>query len=83
MGRPQHQKRLASVLAKTLKDLEARAETDPNDTAFIQLKSQLVQRIIQLEADSTRARALIHLVDEPKTAAEDSAEPDSKSQSIA
>lgn len=64
-SRPTQQKRLARVLSKTLKDLEAKAETDPNDPAFIQLKSHLVQRIIQLETDSTRARAVIHLVEEP------------------
>ena len=60
MGRPQQQKRLAAVLAKTLKDLEAKADTDPSDPAFVQLKSQIIQRIIQLQADSTRARSVIH-----------------------
>ena len=66
-SRPSQQKRLAAVLGKTLRELEAKAETDPDDPAFIQLKSHLVQRIIQLEADSTRARASIHLVDSPES----------------
>ena len=71
-SRPSQQKRLAAVLSKTLKDLEAREETDPNDTAFIQLKSHLVQRIIQLEVDSTRARATIHIVEQPDSGTEPS-----------
>lgn len=65
MGRPQQQKRLAAVLRKTLKDLEAKTDTDPLDPAFIALKSHLVQRIIELEADRARARAVIQLVDMP------------------
>lgn len=66
-SRPSQQKRLAAVLGKTLKELESKSETDPNDPAFIQLKSQVVQRIIQLEVDSTRACASIHLVEAPET----------------
>ncbi len=82
-SRPQQQKRLAAVLRKTLNDLEAKTDTDSSDPAFIQLKSQLVQRIILLEADSTRARAIIHLVDAPESAGEDLDSADPKAESIA
>ena len=73
MGRPQQQKRLAAVLRKTLKDLEAKTDTDPLDPAFIALKSHLIQRIIELEADRARGRAVIHLVDVPSEEPEDPA----------
>ena len=66
-SRPSQQKRLAAVLGKTLKELEAKEGTDPNDPAFVQLKSHLVQRIIQLETDAARARATIHIVDAPES----------------
>ena len=83
MARPQQQKRLAAVLRKTLKDVEAKSETDASDPAFIQLKSQLLQRIIQLDEQSTRARAVIHLVDTPEEAAEAPAASDSPAKSAA
>lgn len=66
-SRPSQQKRLAAVLGKTLRELEAKEETDANDPAFVQLKSHLVQRIIQLETDAARARAIIHIVDEQES----------------
>ena len=67
-SRPSQQKRLASVLAKTVKELEA--ASDPNDPAFVAMKAQILQRILELEESGSRARSVIHLVEAPEAEAE-------------
>jgi hypothetical protein len=63
MGRQTPFRRTADVLRKTIQQLEADPTIDTQGSAFVDLKCNLLNRIIELEAGKARAESVIHLVD--------------------
>lgn len=67
MGRQTPYRRTADVLRKTIQQLEDDPTIDTRGTAFVDLKCNLLNRIIELEARKTKAESVIHLVDSPES----------------
>lgn len=80
MGRQTPYRKTADVIRKTLEQLEADPTIDTHGAAFVDLKCNLLNRILELETDKARAESVIHLVDsEDPAGAEADAEQDSNS----
>jgi len=62
MGRQTSFRKTADILRKTIQQLEADPTIDTQGTAFVDLKCNLLNRIIELETDKARAESVIHLV---------------------
>jgi hypothetical protein len=69
MGRQTPYRKTADVLRKTLQQLEADPTVDTQGAAYIDLKCNLLNRILELETDKARAESVIHLVDSEDLAA--------------
>ena len=63
MGQASSSRKTASVLRKTIEQLEADPTVDAQDPAFISLKCSLLARILELESSRAHAEAIIHLVE--------------------
>jgi hypothetical protein len=63
MGRQTSYKRTADVLRKTIKQLEDDPTIDTQGPAFVDLKCNLLHRILELEESKARVESVIHLVD--------------------
>ena len=63
MGRQTPYRKTADVLRKTIQQLEDDPTIDTQGTAFVDLKCNLLNRIIELETGKARAESVIHLVD--------------------
>lgn len=63
MGRQASYRNTADVLRKTLQQLEHDPTIDTEATAFVDLKCNLLNRILELEEGKARAESVIHLVD--------------------
>lgn len=79
MGRQTSYRKTADVLRKTIQQLEDDPTIDTHGAAFVDLKCNLLNRILELEADKARAEAVIHLVDSEDPAAQADEEQDSTS----
>ena len=80
MGRQTPYRKTADVLRKTLQTLEDDPTIDTHGAAFVDLKCNLLNRIIELETGKARAEAVIHLVDAesaPSAAADQEQDSDS------
>jgi hypothetical protein len=64
MGRQSHRK-TADVLRRTIEQLEADPTIDTLGAPFVDLKCNLLNRILELEEGKARAESVIHLVDSP------------------
>lgn len=74
MGRQTPFRKTADVLRKTIQQLEADPTIDTQGAAFVDLKCNLLNRIIELETGKARAESVIHLVnaeDPPSKKADD------------
>jgi hypothetical protein len=69
MGRRTPFRRTADVLRKTLQQLEADPAIDTHGAAFVNLKHNLMNRILELETGEARAESVIHLVNPEDPAA--------------
>ena len=63
MGRITSNRKTAEALRKTLQHLESDPTVDSRDSAFINLKCALLQRVLELEQETAERRASIHLVE--------------------
>lgn len=63
MGRQTPFKKTADVLRKTIQQLEDDPTIDTQGSAFVDLKCNLLGRIIELETGKARVESVIHLVD--------------------
>lgn len=63
MGRVGSNRRLATALLKTLKRLESDTSVDQNEPAFIHLKCEILQRLLNLELDAAEHQSRIHAVE--------------------
>lgn len=63
MGRQTPYRKTADVLRKTIQQLENDPTIDTKGAAFVDLKCNLLNRILELEADKARSESVIHLVD--------------------
>ena len=64
MGRISSNRKIAEALLKTLNHLESDPNVDANDPSFLQLKCNLLERLISLEL-GTAATPSLHLVKSP------------------
>ncbi|WP_162601621.1 hypothetical protein [Occallatibacter savannae] len=62
MGRQTPYRKTADVLRRTIQQLEDDPTIDTHGAAFVDLKCNLLNRIIELETDKARAESVIHLV---------------------
>ena len=74
MGRQTPYRKTADVIRKTLEQLEADPTIDTHGAAFVDLKCNLLNRILELETGKARAESVIHLVDSDDPAAAGSGE---------
>ena len=80
MGRQTPYRKTADVLRKTIQQLENDPTIDTKGAAFVDLKCNLLNRILELETDKARSESVIHLVDsEDSSAARADEELDSNS----
>ena len=63
MGRQTPYRRTADVLRKTIEQLENDPTIDTQGSAFVDLKCNLLGRILELETGKARAQSVIHLVE--------------------
>jgi len=63
MGRQTPFRKTADVLRKTIQQLEEDPTIDTRGSALVDLKCNLLNRIIELETGKARAESVIHLVD--------------------
>ena len=75
MGRRKSNRHIAAALLKTIKRLEADTSVDQQDPAFIQLKCNLIQRLMSLEVDTAEIEASIHLLGSSEQNPADPSEP--------
>jgi hypothetical protein len=80
MGRQTSFRKTADILRKTIQQLEADPTIDTQGTAFVDLKCNLLSRIIELETGKARAESVIHLVNS-EVAAKSEAEEEQDSDS--
>jgi hypothetical protein len=83
MGRQTPYRRTADVLRKTLEQLEADPTVDTGGAAYIDLKCNLLNRILELETGKARAESVIHLVDSENPAPTESSQEQDSSSAIA
>lgn len=62
MGRQTPYRKTADVLRRTIQQLEDDPTIDTHGAAFVDLKCNLLNRIIELETGKARAESVIHLV---------------------
>jgi hypothetical protein len=79
MGRQTPYRKTADVLRRTLQQLEDDPTIDTHGAAFVDLKCNLLNRILELETGKARAESVIHLVNSEDPAAETNEEKDSNS----
>jgi len=82
MGR-QTYKKTADILRKTIQQLEDDPTIDTQGSAFVDLKCNLLNRIIELEAGKARAESVIHLVNSPDLDGKDASEEQDQDSAIA
>jgi hypothetical protein len=63
MGRLKTNRALAEGVLKTIQRLEDDPNVDPEEPAFIQLKCNVVKRLLSLELDTAEIQSSIHLVE--------------------
>jgi Fe-S-cluster formation regulator IscX/YfhJ len=83
MGRQTSFRKTADILRKTIQQLEADPTIDPNGTAFVDLKCNLLNRIIELETDKARSESVIHLVNSEAAAKSEAQEEQNSDSAIA
>lgn len=69
MGRQTSYRKTADVLRRTIQQLENDPTIDTHGPAFVDLKCNLLNRILELETDKARSESVIHLVDSADPAA--------------
>ena len=62
MGRQTPYRKTADVLRRTIQQLEEDPTIDTQTAAFVDLKCNLLSRILELETGKARAESVIHLV---------------------
>jgi len=83
MGRQTAFRRTADVLRKTIQTLEADPTIDKQGAAFVDLKCNLLNRIIELETGKARAESVIHLVNSEDPARSESEDEQGSNSAIA
>jgi len=83
MGRQTPFRRTADVLRKTIQQLEHDPTIDTKGPAFVDLKCNLLHRILELEEGKARAESVIHLVDLQKQISPDAESESDRDSAIA
>lgn len=83
MGRQTPYRKTADVLRKTIQQLENDPTIDTQGAAFVDLKCNLLNRILELETDKARAESIIHLVDSENPGSAEADEEQASNSAIA
>lgn len=83
MGRQTPYRKTADVLRKTIQQLEEDPTIDTHGAAFVDLKCNLLNRILELETGKARAESVIHLVNDEDPASAKAGEVQDPNSAIA